>query len=149
MKYTLLVVAILFATCISTSAQEKLADTQEKIHKTVLDVFHSIATRDTTALKTYCSADLLLLENGEIWNLDTLISRVQQNNAPDFKRINTIDFIDTKINGNVAWTTYNNQAEITKNGRHVFIKWLETAILTREDKNWRLKVCHSTLLKRI
>ena len=113
----------------------------------MLKIFDALANRDTVSLKIYCSPDIALYENGMTWNLDTLIQGIKLNLAADFKRVNTIDFIDTKINKDVAWTTYNNQAEITKNGKHVTIKWIETVILVKDKKLWRVKVLHSTLVK--
>ncbi len=82
------------------------------------------------------------------WNFDTLIQGIKLNQAADFKRINTIEFIATKVNGDIAWATYNNQAEISKNGGHVTVKWLETVILIKDKRMWKIKVLHSTLIKR-
>lgn len=111
-------------------------------------MFEALSNRDTNEIRTHCTKDILLFENGAIWNLDTLILKTVQNTSADFKRINTIDFINTVVDKNTAWTTYNNQAEITRNGQHVFVKWLETVILVKENKAWKIKVLHSTLIKR-
>jgi hypothetical protein len=73
---------------------------------------------------------------------------VTLNQATDFKRINTIDFIKTTVNENTAWTTYNNQAEITSNSKHRVAKWVETVVLVRDKKNWKVKLLHSTPIKR-
>ena len=148
MKKILLVLLITVITIFAVSAQEKFTEKQQKVQKIVIDMFQALADRDTIKLKSNCAPDILILENGSAWNLDTLTLRISQNTATDFKRINTIDFIDTKINGNVAWATYNNQADVTRNGKHVIIKWLETAILIKEDKFWKIKVLHSTLVSR-
>ncbi len=130
------------------TAQGKLTKDQQKVQHTVVGMFQAMAERDSSKTKSYCTADIMILENGIAWNLDTLVLKISQPVAPDFKRINTIDFIATTVNENVAWTTYNNQADVTRNGKHVNIKWLETAILIKQDKIWRIKVLHSTLIKR-
>jgi ketosteroid isomerase-like protein len=111
-------------------------------------LFQALADRNLTNLKNNCTSDILILENGSVWNLDTLMQKVSQNTAPDFKRNNSFEFLDTKISGKIAWATYNNQAEITRNGKTGIIKWLETAILSKEDGQWKIKTLHSTLLKR-
>ena len=129
-------------------SQEKLTESQKAVQNTVIKMFDALSNRDSSSLKFYCTSDILLFENGMVWNLDTLIQGIKLNQATDFKRINTIDFIETKVNKDVAWTTYNNQAEITKNCKHGFIKWMETVILIKEEKKWKIKVLHSTLIKR-
>lgn len=148
MKKLFLVAILLFVSTLLVNAQNKLTDKQQVVQKTVIDLFRAIADRDLVNLKQNCTSDILILENGSVWNLDTLIQKVSQNTAPDFKRINTFEFIDTKISGKIAWTTYNNQAEVTRNGKSGVIKWLETAILSKEDGQWKIKALHSTLLKR-
>lgn len=129
--------------------QVKLTEKQQ-VQKVIVDVFQALSDRDTGQLKSNCTSSFLLLENGLVWNQDSLSQRIVQNKAvSDFKRINTIDFIDTKVKGDMAWTTYNNQAEVTKNGQHTLIQWLETAVLLKEGKAWKIEVLHSTLIKRI
>lgn len=148
MKKYFLTAIICFATILLANAQEKLTNDQQNVRKTVINMFQALADRDLDKLKKYCTSDIIILENGSVWNIDTLVQKVNQNKSTDFKRINTIDFIDTKVDKNIAWTTYNNQAEVTKNGQHGIIKWLETAILIRGRKQWKIKVLHSTLLKK-
>ena len=112
-------------------------------------MFQGSSDRDFDELKAHCENDILILENGIIWNLDSLHEKINQNKLiADFKRTNTFEFMDTKVEKNVAWTTYTNEAEITKKGQHTFIKWIETAILIKNDKAWKIKVLHSTALKK-
>jgi ketosteroid isomerase-like protein len=148
MKKFFFVAIFLFVTILLANAQEKLTDKEKLVQKAVIDMFQALADRDIVKLKSNCTEDILLLENGAIWNLDTLVQKVSQNTAADFKRINTIEFIDTKISGKIAWTTYNNKAEITRNGKNSIVKWLETVILIKEDGSWKIKNLHSTLLSR-
>lgn len=148
MKKLLCVAFILLVSVYHPAAQVKPTEKQT-VQKVITDVFQALADRDTGRLKMSCTPGFLLLENGLIWNADSLSQRINQNKAvTDFKRINTIDFIDTKVRNNTAWTTYNNQAEMTKNGQHSLIKWLETAVLIKQGKAWKIEVLHSTLIKR-
>jgi SnoaL-like domain len=122
---------------------------EQLVQQTVIKLFDALSNRDSLNLKLYCTPDIVLFENGATWNLDTLILKgIKFNKASDFKRINTIDFIHTEISGNAAWTTYNNKAEIIANGKQYIIQWLETVVLIRQQKNWRIKLLHSTLIKR-
>jgi ketosteroid isomerase-like protein len=130
------------------NAQEKLIEKQHLVQKTVIEMFQSLADRDLNTLKNNCTSDILILESGAIWNIDSLVQKVNQNSGADFKRINTLEFIETNISGNIAWTTYNNNAEITRNGKTIVIKWLETAIVIKTKGSWKIKNLHSTLLSR-
>ncbi|MEO6252962.1 MAG: nuclear transport factor 2 family protein [Ferruginibacter sp.] len=146
-KYALAAILILLPAFYAV-AQNNLTADEKTVQQVVNNMFDAIATRDTINLKLQCTADILILESGATWNMDTLIQKISPNPPADFKRINTIDFIDTKISGNTAWTTFNNRADITRNGQRGFIIWLETAILVKERKKWKVKVLHSTLVKR-
>ncbi|CAN5720336.1 hypothetical protein BH11BAC4_BH11BAC4_21570 [soil metagenome] len=69
------------------------------------------------------------------------------NTAIDFKRINNIDFINTIVNRNTAWATYNLHSEITRNAKQTNVQWMETVVAVKEKKKWKIKVLHSTLIK--
>lgn len=124
-------------------AQHSIAD--EDVQQPVIKVFDALASRDAESLKKQCTADVRFYEYGEAWPVDTLIDlAITKNTAADFKRINKLDFISTSIQGDAAWTTYNLQSDITKNGKSITIFWMETVILVFEEKKWRIKVLHST-----
>ena len=148
MKKHLLAILVFFLSTSAVRSQEKMAESQQAVQNTVIKLFDALANRDSAALRSCCTSDILIFENGQVWNIDTLVQGIRMNQATDFKRINTIDFINTKLNKDIAWSTYNNQAEIIRNGKHVFVKWMETVILVKEEKTWKVKVLHSTLIKR-
>ena len=149
MNKILLIAAACFIIINALEAQEKLTESQLAVQNSVIKLFDALSNRDSNSLKTYCTDDILLFENGAIWNLDTLIKKaIKLNQSADFKRVNTIDFIHTKVDKEVAWATYHNQADISGNSRHRSVKWMETVILVKEGSIWKIKVLHSTLIKR-
>ena len=94
-------------------------------------------------------ADVTFYEYGKTWSVDTLIRlAITKNKAADFKRVNKLDFINTTVSENAAWTTYNLHSEITRNGKTESVHWLETVILVRHEKKWKISVLHSSLVKR-
>lgn len=130
-------------------AQEQLTASQQTVQQTVIKLFDALSSRDSVSLKQYCASDITLYEYGIAWNIDTLINRaITLNTATDFKRINTIDFINTTVNREVAWATYYLTSEITKDGKQASVKWLETVIAVNEKNKWKVKVLHSSLIKR-
>jgi ketosteroid isomerase-like protein len=144
-KIQLFVIAILFTALL----QAQSTASQQAVQQTVIKLFDALSNRDSASLKQYCADDISLYEYGMAWNLDTLINRaITLNTATDFKRINTFEFINTTVNKDVAWTTYHLSSEITKDGKQASVKWLETVIFINEKNKWKIKVLHSTLIKR-
>ena len=129
-------------------AQGGLTANQQAVQKTVMKVFDALSNRDSVSLKLYCADDVTLYEYGQVWNIDTLITKaIILNTATDFKRINTIDFINTTVNKKVAWVSYNLQSTITGNGKQRIVEWMETVVLVKEKKRWKIKVLHSSMIR--
>ena len=128
-------------------AQQKTTKDQKIAQQTIINMFEALSMRDTVSLKTYCATDITFYEYGEIWNLDTLISKaITQNTAADFKRTNTFDFINTKTDKTTAWLTYRLSSIIKMNGKVETKQWLETVIVEKQKKQWKVKHLHSTLI---
>lgn len=145
-KISLVLLAILCSGLLK--AQQPLTVSQQAVQQTIIKVFDALSNRDSVQLKINCTDDIRFYEYGQTWNMDTLINKaIRLNTAPDFKRINTIYFINTTVRKKTAWATYNNQADITRNGKQTTVKWLETVVLVKENKSWKIKVLHSTLIK--
>lgn len=146
-RISLLTIAM--AISIVLQAQQAITKDQLKVQQTIINFFESLSNRDSVSLKSYSTIDISLFEYGQVWTLDTLIRKaITLNTANDFKRINSIEFINSSADKNTAWATYNLHSEITRAGKQVRIHWLESVILVRENKKWKLKVLHSTMIKR-
>ena len=148
MKKTALLL-IAFSISALLYAQQPLTKGQEAIQQTLVKMFDALSSRDSVSLKNYCTADITLYEYGQVWNIDTLILKaITQNPAADFKRTNSFDFINTLADKTTASVTYRLQSAITRNGKQEKIQWLETVVLVKERKRWKVKHLHSTLIKR-
>ena len=146
-KIIILILAIYISTLLH--AQQQLTKDQQEVHQAVINFFGALSNRDSVGLKDNCTADILLFETGSTWNADTLILKaITLNTATDFKRTNTFDFINTTVADNTAWVTYNLHSEITRNGKQATVQWMETVIVIKEKQKWKIKVLHSTLMKR-
>jgi ketosteroid isomerase-like protein len=145
-KIKLLFIVLLLSTTVSaqTVTKEQLA-----VQQTVVKLFDALSNRDSVSLKTYSTADITLYEYGQVWTIDTLILKaITLNQSADFKRTNSFEFIKTTADKNTAWVTYHLQSVIIKDGKQSTVQWLETVILARERKQWKVKHLHSTLIKR-
>lgn len=144
---------ILLITAISLSivlkAQQLFTKDQQEVQQTVVNMFEALSNRDSVSLKAHCTADISLYEYGQVWNIDTLINKaISMNTAADFKRSNTFEFISTETDKNTAWVTYRLRSVITKENKETVIQWLETVVLSKHKRMWKVKHLHSTLLKR-
>jgi hypothetical protein len=146
-KITLLLIAFLFSTVLI--AQEQLTISEQQVQQTVIKFFDALSTRDSVSLKNYSTADITLYEYGQVWNIDTLILKtITLNQSADFKRTNSFDFINTNVYNTTAWVTYRLQSAVTKDGKPATVQWLETVVLVKVKKQWKVKHLHSTLIKR-
>jgi hypothetical protein len=118
---------------------------QKNPQATIEKAFASIAELDIDKLKTCFTEDMILIEDGEIWNMDTLVSKILSRKKDDtFRRENKISIISTETDGNMAWACYHNEAKGISNGSPFIVKWLESAVLVKEGDLWKIKVLHST-----
>lgn len=143
------VLLIAFSISAIMMAQEQLSTSQQEVQQTVIKMFDALSNRDSISLKLYCTADIELYEYGQVWTIDTLILRaITQNQAVDFKRTNTFEFINTTTDKTTAWVTYHLNSTITRDGKQATLQWLETVGLVKERKQWKVRHLHSTLIKR-
>lgn len=148
MKNIFLVVLLLINQFV-VHAQSNLYRRQQTVQQVVIKMFDALSNGDSVALKTYSAADITLFEYGQIWNIDTLILKaITQNQSADFKRNNSFEFINTTLDKSTAYVTYRLQSVIFKDGKQSTVQWLETVILVKEKKRWKVKHLHSTFIKR-
>ena len=130
-------------------AQQSTTNNQQAPQQAVVKLFDALSNRDSVNLKVYSTADVTLYEYGQVWNIDTLIQKaITSNQSADFKRTNSFEFINTTVDKTMAWVTYRLQSVIFKDGKQTTVQWLETVVLVKERKRWKVKHLHSTLIKR-
>jgi ketosteroid isomerase-like protein len=126
---------------------QMITDEQTSVQKTIQQLFAALTNADTTAMKTYATSTVRFYEYGQVWPMDTLISKVMKNKSiADFKRTNKFEFVNTTIHKNTAWATYYLQSTFTRNGKEEIVYWMETVILIKDKKQWKIDVLHSTRL---
>jgi hypothetical protein len=142
----LLIVFVLYG---QLQAQNQLAKDQQAAHLAIQKMFDALSNRDSVSLKNYCTTDITLYEYGQVWNMDTLILKaITLNQSPGFNRTNSFEFINTTVDKKMASVTYYLQSVVIKDGKQVTVLWLETVVLVKEKKQWKVKHLHSTLIKR-
>jgi len=129
-------------------AQTTLTQSQQAVQQTIIKMFEALSDRDSVRLKYYCTDDVQLFEYGMVWNMDTLIHKaIVLNTATDFKRVNNFVFTNTSIDKKTAWATYQLRSAINSNGQQRTKEWIETVVLVKDKKRWKIKLLHSTLTR--
>ncbi|MCM0041357.1 MAG: DUF4440 domain-containing protein [Algoriphagus sp.] len=127
----------------SSSKQETL-----EIHQLIQVSFDSLfSSYRVELLDRFYTPDFLLLEQGEVWDMDFIKTYLgdRSKNPNPMTRTNRFEFIKTEVFGDRAWVAYHNWATFTKEGaapREVY--WLESASAIRTSEGWRLELLHST-----
>ncbi len=142
-RSSLLLLLLLVA---ATSNAQPVSKEHLSVQQTIIKLFDALSNSDTAGSRLYSTADVNFYEYGQVWSIDTLIQKVIAVKSADYKRANKFDFVKTTINGKTAWATYYLQSTITRNGKEDIIKWMETVILVKEKKQWKVNVLHSTRL---
>ena len=137
----------LFAFSILFSFKPFAQNEKDSIETSIIRFFDGLSEFNNDKLRNYSAPDFLLLENGEVWNLDTLINKLGEHKHLNIKRTNKFQFIRTEQSGNTAWVSYYNTAEMKFKDKQQTVKWLESAVLTKDRGRWIIKQLHSTPLK--
>ena len=119
----------------------------KEIESSIIGFFNGLSLINADTLKFYSTDDFQLLENGEIWNLDTLIAKIMPRKNANIQRVNNFNFVKTEQNSNTAWVSYFNSAEFSLGDKKQTIKWLESAVLKKNNGKWKIQMLHSTKLK--
>ena len=111
----------------------------------VKELFAAMARHDGKAMRATSTEDFQLLEHGEDWSMNRLIEAVQPKGKP-YERRNFFRQIRVRENGDVAWVSYWNKAELRRAGGLRTVVWLESAVMVKEDGEWKVQLLHSTRL---
>ena len=115
-----------------------------QIEAAIVQFFDGLSELNNDKLKDITTPDFLLLEVGDVWNLDTLINKIAPLKNMKYDRKNRFEFIKTEQSGNTACVSYHNWADFTVNTNQRTVRWLESAVLINEKGKWRIKLLHST-----
>jgi hypothetical protein len=130
---------------IRTPAQTR--NDEVAIKQRIIGFFDGVAKLDEGIIRSGLTKDFQLLEQGLVWNADSLIAVLKNVNKAAFVRTNRFEFINVQQRGDVAWVSYWNYADIRLGDRKFKRKWLESAVLLEESGTWRIAFLHSTKME--
>lgn len=136
-----------------------LAQNNEQVIQTTLEqMFQEVFSNlDKSKVDKYFTPDVMLFENMEIMNYDSILEFIEntknnfesdENKNHVFKRINQFEFLKTQVKDDHAWISYKNKATFTMDGTQIAeLNWLGSANLIRTPEGWKIQFLHSTLIK--
>src|SRR5688500_486987 len=130
-------IIFLFTLMLSFSTSSFAQKEKDSIENAVSRFFDGISEINPGILRDYSTSDFLLLENGEVWTVDTLINKLSTRKNSNLVRINKFRFIKTEQDGNTAWVSYYNTAEFQLNDKQQTVRWLESAVLVKDKARWK------------
>jgi ketosteroid isomerase-like protein len=118
---------------------------EDAVRKMIVDWYAAYADgKDEPHYRSFLADDYVLLENGELLDLEGDVAMLTKNRGPGFQRKDRFDFKSVTIRGDIAYTVYflESQIEDAKTKRQR--RYLESAVLRRIDGRWRAALLHST-----
>lgn len=112
----------------------------------VKELFAAMSRHDGKAMQETSTDDFQLLEHGEDWTMQQLADAVQPKGEP-YVRKNFFCQIRAREVGDVAWISYWNKAEIHRDSDVRTVVWLESAVMVKQNGQWKIQLLHSTRLE--
>lgn len=147
MKKLFLVLILIYAALLTGVAQTKPTPEAKRVQAAITGVFDGFSGLDFGKVMRHATPDVTILEDGVVWNADSISAALSRRSGADFKRTNSFDFLQTEVRGDLAWTSYYNKADFQIDGRSRRVKWLESAVLVKEKDEWKVKLLHSTVIR--
>lgn len=106
--------------------------------------YKTMVAWDIEKHKGFCTDDYILIENGEIWNMEKEADNYKENVQRVLARKDYFDFHFVRILGNTAYTVYNLKSDITEDGKLTTKHWNESVIFRKVQGKWKIALIHST-----
>ncbi len=118
---------------------------EQSVKQAVKNYYYVYSVKmDKDEYRSLLTKDYLLLENGEIFDIEGDITAIPDKDSR-YKRTDSFDFRLVKIEGDIAYAVYFLKSEITDKVNGIRNKeWLESAILRRSGEDWKIALLHST-----
>ncbi|MBI4548774.1 MAG: nuclear transport factor 2 family protein [Ignavibacteriae bacterium] len=139
-----LILGVLLVACGQVRTPEKET---EAIKQTLFSFFDAISNFDYAALQSSCTSEYVLIEDGATWNIDSLIHIMKGLQESKLRITYSFHNIDVRIEGNIAWMTYENVGILSAETGADTLRWVESALFRKEQSTWRMALLHSTRIR--
>ena len=145
---------IIFLICLTTISfgQSSIETDKSQIKELIIKSFDEIWSKlNSRNIDKYYTKDFLLLEDGVVWNNDSITNYLDNaiSKKPIPIRVNSIEIIEIKVSKGMAWIAYRNHAVFSiENKTYGEAHWLESATAILTENGWKLEMLHSTVTKK-
>jgi hypothetical protein len=140
MKYRFLILTFFLSTTFLAQVKK---DSLEIVQLLKQD-YQTFITYDINKHKGYCTDNYILIENGEIWDMDDEADYYKKNANRVYDRKNYFNFKSIRIFENIAYAVYKLKADFLENGNLTHKNWSESAIFRKIAGVWKIELIHST-----
>ncbi len=145
MKQMTVLCLTLLAAVTSFTPHGFAASDEEAVKKMIVDWYAAYADgKDEAHYRTFLADDYVLLEHGELVDLEGDVAMLTKNRGPGFQRKDRFDFKSVTVRGDIAYTVDFLESDLDDDKTKRHGKWLESALLRRIDGRWRAALLHST-----
>ncbi len=109
--------------------------------------YKTMLSMDLNKHVSNCTEDYLLIEGGDIWNMEKESKWYKDDANKVSDRKDNFDFKHIRIEGNTAYAVYNLKSDITKEGKLTQKNWNESAVFRKVNGEWKIALIHSTPVK--
>ena len=135
---------LLSALTLSMFLLPSVAAAQKAPFDSVVAFFTALSEANHQGIRDSTTENILILEQGEVWNLEKLLSIVRPRTAA---RRNFFSVVSEEVRGNTALINYWNKAlERSESGEERTRAWLESVVVVKKRGTWRILQMHSTRL---
>lgn len=143
------ILLLLSVTFILSLSEGDAQSDEVAIKQSITKLFDGLSFLDEAMIRGELTDDFQLLEDGLVWNADSLVGVLHKVDKATFSRVNRFEFLKVEQKGNVAWVSYFNYASVAVKDRKFDLKWLESAVLLKTRNRWRIAFLHSTRIKQL
>ena len=131
---------------LACQAQTTSATDIGAVQASIRAYYAAYSAGDAARYRALVTSDYVLLEYGAVMTLaDDLKSMPKPGKT---KRNDTIDFLSTKVVGDVAYAHWSLASTIGDDKGTSKKRWLESGVLRRSDGVWKVALLHSTRVEK-
>lgn len=139
--------AVLFSFLLFTFIFGQGSKSTPPVNQSVLmNYYHSISEFDFAQMRIICADDFRLVESSGVYSLDEYIGFLE----PDVDQVKmTFKFDDLRSieETSASWFTYIKTTKMKTENKEIVLKSRETAILTKINDEWKIRLIHSSSVK--
>lgn len=112
----------------------------------LVDDHATMATHDSTAHLAKVTPDYLLIEHGNIWDIEMERDSIYRNTSHSGLYARTFFTMKTvQVSGDMAYAVWHLRSVYNENGNFSMERsWNENGVFRREDGQWKIALIHSS-----